>query len=120
MKCFGKRHPYPSEVERIQKETETNEFNDLVNQTKINEESLKALEEKIKSIEEESLVVTDKLDEIQQQQQQYITQEVYFTPVIEFVSGEICRSKHWSGNVVRATFKNNLTSILTKSWLIQN
>ena len=49
MKCWGKRHPYPTEIERINKETRERKFNAVIDQAKNNKENLEVLDKKIQS-----------------------------------------------------------------------
>ena len=48
MKCFGKQHPYPSEIERLNKEMKEQKFKDVIKQAKINADDLEVLDEKFK------------------------------------------------------------------------
>ena len=58
MKCWGKRHPYPTEIERINKETRERKFNAVIDQATNNKENLEVLDKKIQS---ESEVITEKM-----------------------------------------------------------
>ena len=49
MKCSGKQHPYPTEIERINKETRERKFNAVIDQAKNNKENLEVLDKKIQS-----------------------------------------------------------------------
>ena len=57
MKCSGKQYPYPSEIERLNKEKKETKFNELIVQAKTNEENLKVLDEKFK-FESQNISVT--------------------------------------------------------------
>ena len=58
MKCSGKQYPYPTEIERINKETREREFNAVIDQAKNNKENLEVLDKKIQS---ESGIITASL-----------------------------------------------------------
>ena len=47
MKCSGKQHPYPNEIDRLNKQMKDKQFEDVINQAKTNEENLKILSDKI-------------------------------------------------------------------------
>ena len=47
MKCSGKQQQYPTEIDRLNKETKDKQFEDLINQAENNKENLKILNEKI-------------------------------------------------------------------------
>ena len=49
MKCSGKQHPYPTEIERLNKDTKEKEIKNVIDQVKSNEENLQALDKKILS-----------------------------------------------------------------------
>ena len=49
MKCSGKQHPYPTEIERINKETRDRKFNAVIDQAKTNKDNLEVLDKKIQS-----------------------------------------------------------------------
>ena len=49
MKCSGKQHPYPSEIERLNKEMKEKKFKDVVDQASSNKENLKKLDQRFKS-----------------------------------------------------------------------
>ena len=109
MKCSGKQHSYPSEIEQKQREIREQKFNDVANQTEINGENLKALDEKMKTevkrmkstLESYMANMIDKLDKINRQQSQLISQVKYLSPTIEFSSGPDCLNRHWSGSPIR-------------------
>ena len=49
IKCSGKQHPYPIEIERLNKEAKEKKFKNVIDQAKSNKENLKVLDEKITS-----------------------------------------------------------------------
>ena len=49
MKCSGKQYPYPTEIERINKETRERKFNAVIDQANNNKENLEVLDKKIQS-----------------------------------------------------------------------
>ena len=49
MKCSGKQHPYPTEIERINKETRERKFIAVIDQAKNNKANLAVLDKKVKS-----------------------------------------------------------------------
>ena len=48
MKCSGKQYPYPSEIERLNKEKKETKFNELIDQAEMNNQNLKVLDERVK------------------------------------------------------------------------
>ena len=57
MKCSGKKHPYPTEIESLNKKMREKKFADVIDQAEVNKKNLKVLDEKIHS-EAETLTVT--------------------------------------------------------------
>ena len=49
MRCLGKQYPYPTEIERLNKEAKERKFKNVIDQARINTENLNALDEKITS-----------------------------------------------------------------------
>ena len=49
MKCSGKQHPYPTEIERINKETKERKFIAVIDQAESNKANLEVLNKKIQS-----------------------------------------------------------------------
>ena len=57
MKCSGKKQPYPTEIESLNKKLREQKFADVIDQAEVNKKNLKVLDEKIHS-EAETLTVT--------------------------------------------------------------
>ena len=57
MKCSGKKQPYPTEIESLNKKLREQKFADVIDQAEVNKKNLKVLDEKIHS-EAENLTVT--------------------------------------------------------------
>ena len=80
MRCSGKQHLYPKEIERFNKETKERKFNAVIDQAKSNKDSLVVLDEKIKSQSEKIMVtlqsdienVTEALDDESEEWKQEI------------------------------------------------
>ena len=74
MKCSGKQQQYPTEIDRLNKETKERQLDDLINQAKNNEENLKILSEKIdkelKSYSDSLQFLKDELKKTQKQFQE--------------------------------------------------
>ena len=49
MKCSGKQHSYPSEIDALQKKRKEKQFVDVIDQAEVNKKNLKVLDEKILS-----------------------------------------------------------------------
>ena len=64
MKCSGKQHLYPAEVQRLKKEMKEQKFNDVVNQAENNEENLEVLDRKIKNESENISNLNDVLQNV--------------------------------------------------------
>ena len=52
MKCSGKQHSYPPEIERLTKEANEKKFKNVIDQANSNKKNLKVLDEKILSTSE--------------------------------------------------------------------
>ena len=49
LQCSGKQHPYPTEIERLNKEAKEKKFKNVIDQARTNTENLNVLNEKITS-----------------------------------------------------------------------
>ena len=61
MKCSGKQHLYPAEVEQLKKQNNEQKFNDVISQTHNNTENLEFLGKEIENQSENIANVTDVL-----------------------------------------------------------
>ena len=49
MRCLGKQYPYPTEIERLNKEAKERKFKNVIDQARRNTENLNVLDDKITS-----------------------------------------------------------------------
>ena len=56
-KCSGKHYSYPTEIERLNRETKEKKFKNVIDQAKSNEEDLQTLDKKILSESEKIIMI---------------------------------------------------------------